>query len=283
MSRMRKLEGPEGLTKLTSKGGCRSMRRVRYFNILCRSSLNYPPAKAKDRIIFALDFPSFAAARPYIAQLKTHVGLFKVGLTLFIREGLPLLDRIAEISGTCNIFLDLKLYDTPMQVGSAAAVLSAQVPGLRFLTVHTSGGLRVVKSVVDAMRGDTKILGVTALTSQSPAEAETPDTASLQARVLKRADLAKTAGAAGVVASAQEAAVLKKRFGDTLTVVTPGIRPAWALVRQDDQRRKTTPAEAVAQGADYLVIGRPIYGAADPIGAAQKIAEEIASVPQISD
>lgn len=239
--------------------------------------MNQRPLAAKDRIILALDFPSFEIARPYIQQLKNHVGLFKVGLTLFIREGLSLLERIAEISGTHNIFLDLKLYDTPMQVGSAAAVLREQVPELRFLTVHASGGGRVLQSVVDAMCGGTEILGVTVLTSQSPSEAETSDARALQQRVLKLAGHAKEAGAAGVVASGYEAASLKKRFGESLTLVTPGIRPSWATVPGDDQRRKMTPGEAIAQGADYLVIGRPIYGDSDPVGAAQKIADEIAS------
>lgn len=240
--------------------------------------MNQRPLVAKDRIILALDFPSFEMARPYIQQLKNHVGLFKVGLTLFIREGLSLLERIAEISGSHNIFLDLKLYDTPMQVGSAAAVLHEHVPELRFLTVHASGGVRVLQSVVDAMCGDTEILGVTALTSQSPSEAETPDATALQKRVLKLADLAKEAGAAGVVASGHEAASLKKHFGESLTLVIPGIRPSWATVPGDDQRRKMTPGEAISQGADYLVIGRPIYGNPDPAGAAQKIADEIASI-----
>lgn len=240
--------------------------------------MNHHPLEAKDRIILALDFPSFETARPYIQQLKNHVGIFKVGLTLFIREGLPLLDRIAEISGRGNIFLDLKLYDTPMQVGSAAAVLHEKAPALRFLTVHTSGGLRVLKSVVDAMQGGTEVLGVTALTSQSPGEAESADRATLQERVLKLAGLAKDAGAAGVVASGHEAAALKARFDDALTLVMPGIRPNWSAVAGDDQRRTMTPAEAVSQGADYLVIGRPIYGDPDPVGAAQKIAQEIDSL-----
>ncbi len=239
--------------------------------------MNQKPLENKDRIILALDFPSFETARPYIHQLKTHVGIFKVGLTLFIREGLPLLKRIADISGTANIFLDLKLYDTPMQVGSAATVLHKKAPELRFLTVHASGGLRMLKSVVDAMSDGTEILGVTALTSQNPSEAGTSDQGALQERVLRLANLAKNAGAAGIVASAHEAAALKKGFGNALTLVIPGIRPNWAKVTGDDQRRTMTPAEAIAQGADYLVIGRPIYGGSDPVGAAEKIADEIAS------
>ncbi|VAX33530.1 Orotidine 5'-phosphate decarboxylase [hydrothermal vent metagenome] len=240
--------------------------------------MNRNTLDAKDRIILALDFPSFEMARPYIQKLKTHVGIFKVGLTLFIREGLPLLERISDISGTANIFLDLKLYDTPMQVGSAAAVLHKKAPELRFLTVHSSGGLRVLKSVVDAMPGGTEILGVTALTSQSPAEAKVSDKAALQEQVLGLAALAKDAGAAGVVASAYEAAALKKHFGNRLTLVIPGIRPDWSEVSEDDQRRTMTPAQAISQGADYLVIGRPICGDSDPVGAAAKIADEIASV-----
>ncbi|MFQ5588382.1 MAG: orotidine-5'-phosphate decarboxylase [Nitrospiria bacterium] len=241
------------------------------------------PLEAKERLILPLDVPSFKAACPLITLLKNHVGLFKVGLTLFIKEGLQVIEQIEDLSGGRSIFLDLKLYDTPMQVGRAAAVLRAEVPKVRFLTVHTSGGLRVVKAVVEAMRGGTEVLGVTALTSQSPVEragqagaiADSAD--SIDARVLALADIAKEAGAAGVVASGHEARHLKGRFGDALKIVTPGIRPDWSEVGQDDQRRTMTPKAAISNGADYLVIGRPIYDDPDPRGAAEKIAAEIES------
>ncbi len=217
-------------------------------------------------------------ARPLITRLKNHVGLFKVGLTLFIREGIQVIEQIEDLSGGGQIFLDLKLYDTPMQVGRAAAVLRAEVPGVRFLTVHTSGGLRVIQSVVEAMQGGTDILGVTALTSQGKKEhTGSDDKTAIAARVLALAEIAKEAGAAGVVASGHEAAQLKQRFGERLTIVTPGIRPAWSHIGNDDQRRTMTPNEAISSGADYLVIGRPIYDDPDPMGAAEKIAEEIES------
>ncbi len=234
--------------------------------------------EAKERIILPLDFHSFEEARPYITLLKNHVGLFKVGLTLFIKEGLKVIKQIEDLSDGRGIFLDLKLYDTPMQVSRAAEVLHSEVPNVRFLTVHTSGGHRVVKAAVDAMKDGTEILGVTVLTSQSQAEStHKGDSASIEEQVITLADIAKEAGAAGLVASASEAPQLKNRFGKNLTIVTPGIRPAWTEVKNEDQRRIVTPKEAISNGSDYLVIGRPIYEDIDPVGAAEKIAEEIAS------
>lgn len=235
-----------------------------------------PQIEAKQRIILPLDFPSFEAARPCITLLKDHVGLFKVGLTLFFKEGLHVLRQIDDLVGGRKIFLDLKLYDTPMQVAGAARILQSQAPDVRFLTVHASGGLRVIQAVVEVMKGTTEVLGVTALTSQDQEEATGRcGSTSLEEHVLALADIAKTAGAAGVVASAHESGAIKNRFGETMTIVTPGIRPSWARVPGDDQRRKMTPAAAIACGADYLVIGRPIYGDKDPVGAAKRVAEEI--------
>ncbi len=265
---------------LTSIRPCRTIL-INNFQSLLAYSLKKKPLQAKERIILPLDTPSLEMARPLIRLLKDHVGMFKIGLTLFIKEGLHVIDQVRDLSGGREIFLDLKLYDTPMQVGRAAAALHAEVPNLRFLTVHCSGGIRVIKAVVDAMSGGTDILGVTALTSQNASDLSYEDKiTSINEQVLALAKVAKEAAAAGIVASAHEAFHLKKHFGNTMTIVTPGIRPAWAGIKNDDQRRIMSPAEAISKGADYLVIGRPIYDHPDPAGAAEKVADEIASASQ---
>jgi len=240
--------------------------------------------QAKDRIILPLDVPSFRDALPLVTLLKDHVGLFKVGLTLFFKEGLPVLQKITDLIGEGRIFLDLKLYDTPWQVSGAAAILRSEKT-LKFLTVHASGGTRVLQAVVEAVQGQVEILGVTALTSQSPeesaeSESQSEAQAALERRVLLLAKTAHAAGAAGIVASAHEATLLKAHFHEEMLVVTPGIRPAWTRLEGDDQRRIMTPKEAIQKGADYLVIGRPICTAKDPLAAAEKISDEIASAVQ---
>jgi len=237
--------------------------------------------QARDRIILPLDCPSFKEAVPLITLLKDRVGLFKVGLTLFFQEGPPVLQGIAEIIGERRIFLDLKLYDTPFQVASAAAVLKTQAKALKFLTVHASGGKRVMQAVVEEMQGKVDILGVTALTSQGQKEAGplkslSDSRGNLESRVLALAKTAQNAGAAGVVASAFEAGLLKAQLHEEMLVVTPGIRPEWTRLEGDDQRRIMTPRAALQQGADYLVIGRPITMAKDPLLAVERIAEEMA-------
>lgn len=223
-----------------------------------------------------LDFPSFESARPFIQLLKDHVGLFKIGLTLFVREGLQGVKKVEAIAGGRKIFLDLKLYDTPWQVRGAAAALVSEPSDIRFVTVHTSGGDRVMQAAVKGMQEKTEVLGVTVLTTQGRSEGlEAGTQAALEDRVLALARMAKGAGASGVVASGHEAAGIRKALGQDFLIVTPGIRPAWSQVPQDDQRRTMTPGEAIFKGADFLVVGRPIVGDKDPVGAAQKIAEEI--------
>lgn len=229
---------------------------------------------AKDRIVLPLDVGSFDEAKGTIKRLKDGVGLFKVGLTLFVKEGKPLIEYLKEEVGGDRIFLDLKFHDIPETVGNASAVVASL--GVKFLTVHASEGGRILKAAADGMREGTQILGITVLTSSSDAELkELGITMPLKERVLTLAKIARRAGCAGVVCSGLEAADVKRECGDDFIVVTPGIRPAWAHISGDDQRRVMTPGEAIRRGADYVVVGRPIYTASDVIGAAQRVAEEI--------
>lgn len=233
--------------------------------------------KAKDYIIFPLDVASTDAAKHYVELLADRVGLFKVGLELFIRSG-PDIIRFIHAAGAAGVFLDLKLHDIPATVSRAMAGIADL--GVRFATVHCGESRNMLEAAVAGARGKVDILGVTVLTSVSAADIEAagyraeyyPDLSEL---VLKKAALAKTAGCAGVVCSGLEAAVIKKRFGKQFAAVTPGIRPQWSLGEQDDQQRVTTPAKAIKNGSDFLVIGRPIRDADDPVRAAVKVAEEI--------
>jgi len=233
--------------------------------------------KAKDYIIFPLDVASTDAAKHYVELLADRVGLFKVGLELFIRSG-PDIIRFIHAAGAAGVFLDLKLHDIPATVSRAMAGIADL--GVRFATVHCGESRNMLEAAVAGARGKVDILGVTVLTSVSAADIEAagyraeyyPDLSEL---VLKKAALAKTAGCAGVVCSGLEAAVIKKRFGKKFAAVTPGIRPQWSLGEQDDQQRVTTPAKAIKNGSDYLVIGRPIRDADDPVRATVKVAEEI--------
>ncbi len=231
----------------------------------------------KDYIIFPLDVASIDEAKHYVGLLADHVGLFKVGLELFIRSG-PEIVRYINENGVAGVFLDLKLHDIPATVSRAMAGIAEL--GVKFATVHCGDSQKMLEAAVDGSAGKVDILGVTVLTSVSAADIKAagyqPDYHSdLSALVLKKAAMAKAAGCAGIVCSGLEAAMVKNRLGDFFATVTPGIRPQWSLDEQDDQARVTTPARAVNNGSDYLVIGRPIRDAADPVQAAVRVAEEI--------
>ena len=232
---------------------------------------------AKDYIIFPLDVASEKEARRYVELLADHVGLFKVGLELFTRSG-PQIIRFINSSGSAGVFLDLKLHDIPATV--ARAMDSIADLGVYFATVHCGETPAMLEAAVTGSRGDVRILGVTVLTSVSAQDIESAGfrsefSADLSELVLQRARMAREAGCAGVVCSGLEAPVIKSRIGDDFTTVTPGIRPSWAAGKKDDQRRITTPAQAVTNGSDYLVIGRPIRDASDPAEAAMRVADEI--------
>jgi len=225
-----------------------------------------------DRLILALDVPTTDDAARAIDAAGEAAGVFKIGYQLMPVGGIDLARRLSE-SGR-KVFLDFKFHDIGATV--ERGVRSVVRLGAEFLTVHAEED--VVKGAV-AGRGDDarlKILAVTVLTSLDEAALRRSGVSTpLADLVLKRAECAAEAGADGVIASAQEAARIKARFGNRLTVVTPGVRPAGASL--DDQARIATPAEAIAAGADYLVVGRPILAAADPGAAARAIAAEIAA------
>jgi orotidine-5'-phosphate decarboxylase len=230
-----------------------------------------------DRIIIALDVQTKEEGIALVSRLK-DARTFKVGLELFTAEGPALFRKLKALRKA--IFLDLKLHDIPNTV--AGAVRSALKHGVQMMTVHASGGREMMAAAADAARaaagagkGEKPILlGVTVLTSLKGADLEEvgmgPDVAS---QVLRLAGLAKAAGLDGVVCSPREIEVLRREYGRELVIVTPGIRPAWAAAQ--DQKRIMTPAEAVASGADYLVIGRPITGAPSPNEAFLRVVEEL--------
>ncbi|MDH3199205.1 MAG: orotidine-5'-phosphate decarboxylase [Candidatus Krumholzibacteria bacterium] len=229
----------------------------------------------KARLIVALDVDSLDDARRLVEALAPHAGVFKIGSTLFTREG-PRACQVVKEAGA-RLFLDLKYHDIPNQV--AGAVRAALALGCDMLTLHASGGAEMIRAArreVDrAGRADVILLAVTVLTSfageafaslfQSRRGAE--DT------VAAFAKMAREAGATGVVASAREARLVKSHAGADLVVVTPGIRLPGA--EADDQVRVLTPEAAIAAGADYLVVGRPIVAAPDPAQAARAFLDRI--------
>jgi orotidine-5'-phosphate decarboxylase len=226
---------------------------------------------SKEKIIVPLDVSSEAEARRLVQILAGHVGLFKIGNQLFGRVG-PSIVRAIKEAGT-KVFLDLKFHDIPNTVQHA--VESTCALGVDMLTIHLSGGKTMCKAAV-AGRGtsSTLILGVTVLTSlDDQALAEAGFRMPVREQVLLLASLAQQTGITGLVASPQELGVLREQFGSFFTTVIPGIRPSWAAA--GDQKRTMTPKEAIKAGADYLVIGRPITAAANPLGAVKRILEEL--------
>ena len=234
----------------------------------------------KDTIIFPLDVPTLKEAREYIDTLADSVGMFKVGLELFVRCG-PEIIRHIHAKGSVKIFLDLKLHDIPATVSRAMAQIASLDVALA--TVHCGESPKMLEAAVAGSGGKVAVLGVTVLTSVSGDDLAQGGFEAIYCRdlpklVLKRALMAHQAGCRGIVCSAQEAAAIKKRLGPDFLAVTPGIRTMTATIAGDDQQRVMTPGRAVLQGADYLVIGRPIRDAADPRGAARQIAREVDAV-----
>jgi orotidine-5'-phosphate decarboxylase len=232
----------------------------------------------KDYIIFPLDVSTYDEAMKYVTLLKDSVGLFKVGLELFASQGPAILIGIREMTNA-KVFLDLKLHDIPETM--RRAFLAASQYGPEFISVHCDQGDGFLKEVADSNPGKTKILAITLLTSLNSknlarlgfVDEYVKDLSSL---VLLRARIAKEAGCHGIVCSGHEAALIKEQLTDII-VLTPGIRPEWSVVSRDDQQRIVTPASAVKNGADYIVVGRPIRDAKDPRDAAERVAEEIES------
>ncbi|MDQ6912050.1 MAG: orotidine-5'-phosphate decarboxylase [Verrucomicrobiota bacterium] len=227
--------------------------------------------KPRDRIIVALDLPTAAQALEMIAKISAEVSFFKIGLQLYTAAGPEIVRAVLAEGG--KVFLDLKLHDIPNTV--AKAVRAAGDLGVEMLTVHLSGGRNMIEAAVRECRPHLLLLGVTVLTSSDEETLrEIGVGAPVEEQTLRLAKLGSEAGIRGLIASPHEVRVLREQLGEQMTIITPGIRPAWA--KADDQRRFTTPREAIENGADYLVIGRPITAAADPREAAQQIAAELA-------
>ncbi|MFH1953638.1 MAG: orotidine-5'-phosphate decarboxylase [Pseudomonadota bacterium] len=231
----------------------------------------------KDYIIFPLDLPTSREAISYVEALRDNVGLFKVGLELFISQGPEILKSIRNLTDA-GIFLDLKLHDIPATVKRAFMAASVYRP--QFVTVHCDEGDEILRSVGEENPGNTKILAITVLTSLNQEKLKRLGYAQeyaddISALALLKARMAKAAGCHGVVCSGLEVAMVRKEIGPDMIIVTPGIRPAWTVVDKDDQKRIVTPADAIRNGSDYVVIGRPIRDAKDPKDAAKRVAEEI--------
>jgi orotidine-5'-phosphate decarboxylase len=231
-----------------------------------------PPATipSRDRLIVALDVPSVDSAESVIAKLGDSVTFYKIGYQLGFAGGLPLARRLTEAGK--KVFIDLKLHDIGNTV--ARGVESVASLGGTFLTVHAYP--QTMKAAVEARAGsDLKILAVTVLTSYDDADLRAAGyRLGVSDLVEARARQAEALGIDGLVCSPEEAANLRKIINPQMKLVTPGVRPAGSAV--GDQKRVMTPARAIAAGADYLVVGRPVMEAADPKAAADAIQAEIA-------
>jgi orotidine-5'-phosphate decarboxylase len=235
--------------------------------------------EARSRLILALDYDRLAPAYAVASRLAGKVGLFKVGKQLFTAEGPPGLAKLWELR--VGIFLDLKYHDIPNTVAGAVAA-ALRLPGVRMVNVHALGGSVMMRAAVRAaaepragMAAGAKILAVTLLTSHdATVMREVGLMGTPQTRAVKLARLARRAKLDGVVASAREIRAIRAACGKNFLIVVPGVRPAGAAI--GDQSRIATPEEAARAGADYLIVGRPITEAPDPVAAAEAIVEEMA-------
>lgn len=226
----------------------------------------------RERLIVALDVSNAAAAQKIVAAVGDSALTYKVGMQLYTAEG-PQVVRDLVASGR-RVFLDLKYHDIPNTVGSA--VTEAARLGVSMLTVHASGGSKMLKAAADAAaaRPDLMVLAVTILTSMNDEDVQSIGmTGTMKDNVLHLAGLAQASGCKGVVASPREASALRAQLGPSFAVVTPGVRPAGGDV--GDQARVATPSEAISSGASHIVVGRPITHAPDPAAAASAILDEI--------
>ncbi len=229
----------------------------------------------QSRLIVALDVSSAAAAREIVTAVGEAASTYKVGMQLYTAEG-PRVVRDLVASGR-QVFLDLKYHDIPNTV--ASAVREAAALGVSMLTVHTSGGGAMLRAAVQAAsetRPDLKILAVTVLTSLDDSDLEKLAVrGKVSEQVVRLAALALADGCQGIVASPQEAAELRSKLGQDFVIVTPGVRPAGS--GKADQVRTATPAQAIAAGASYIVVGRPITESKDPGAEARAIVQQIGS------
>jgi orotidine-5'-phosphate decarboxylase len=232
------------------------------------------PSRPQDKIIIALDVPDTDGALRLLDSLGEAPTLCKIGLELFTAEG-PSVVKAVQSRGSA-VFLDLKFHDIPNTV--AHAVNSAAALGVAMTTLHACGGPVMLEAAAKAAEAsgnkDLLLLAVTVLTSMDAAQlSATGITIDPEAQVLRLAALAAEAGIGGIVCSPREISSVRASHGQSLRLVTPGVRPTWAST--GDQKRVMTPAEAVKAGSDWLVIGRPITAAADPKAAYERIVAEI--------
>lgn len=226
----------------------------------------------KERIIFALDVSSFDEAKRLVDLLKNEIKFFKVGLQLFLAGWWPVIDYIVR-DCKCKVMVDLKFFDIPETVGLAVEQLKGHQ--VTFATVH--GNEPIIEAAVQH-KGEMKILAVTVLTSFDESDMQHMGfTGTIEQLVLHRAQKAVSLGCDGVVSSGLEAKSLRKSETGSFIIVTPGIRPGLNrdVIQNDDQRRITTAKEAIINGADYVVIGRPIRDADDPVQMVRYIQTEI--------
>jgi orotidine-5'-phosphate decarboxylase len=226
----------------------------------------------RERLIVALDVSTAAAAQKIVAAVGDSALTYKVGMQLYTAEG-PQVVRDLVASGR-RVFLDLKYHDIPNTVG--AAVSEAEKLGVSMLTVHATGSGKMLRAAVEAAqtRPELMVLAVTVLTSMDEHDLETIGIrGTVEDSVVRLATIALANKCHGVVASAREASTLRAELGDAFAIVTPGVRPAGTAV--GDQVRVVTPAEAIASGSSYIVVGRPITEAADPAAEARAILGQI--------
>ena len=233
---------------------------------------------AADRLIVALDVEDIDKAKQAVESLAGTVRWFKVGTQLFTATGRASVELVKEAG--CKAFLDLKFHDIPATVSKS--VISATDLGVDLLNLHAIGGRRMMEAVSSGLeehcaknnKQKPKVIAVTVLTSLTTEELqEVGIDATPQVLVTHLASLARRCGLDGVVSSPEEIRMIKERVGEDTLVVTPGVRPSWA--EADDQRRIKTPAETIEDGADYLVVGRPIMNADNRLDAAKRIIDEI--------
>ena len=225
----------------------------------------------KSPIILALDFPDIEETATMIRKTSSSISIYKLGLEFFLAHGKPGVQEIQSRFPEIDIFLDLKLHDIPNTVAGASASVSDLAP--RFLTVHAAGGVDMVAAAVKKLPS-TSITAVTILTSLDSEELRQlglPDDP--QQLALSLAHRAISAGARSIVCSPHEASAMRKMLGSNVTIITPGVRPVG--FHRDDQNRVMTPRAARDEGADYVVIGRPITHANDPASVAEEIKQSL--------
>jgi orotidine-5'-phosphate decarboxylase len=229
----------------------------------------------RQRLIVALDVSTGEAARKIVAAVGDSALAYKVGMQLYTAEGPPIVRAL--VGSGRQVFLDLKYHDIPKTVGSA--VREAAQLGVSMLTVHAGGGSKMLRAATDAAQAINPkllVLAVTVLTSLNDADMGVLGVrGGVSDQVLRLAALAMANGCKGIVASAHECEALREEFGHEFVIVTPGVRPAGS--GHDDQARVVTPAEAIAAGASYIVVGRPITDAPDPAAEARAILGQMAA------